>query len=407
MTNNDFLAIDKNSKEANVMHAQQFLHKLLSSAIHIRRLNALSAVVEAAILAKNLSLTTLGRAIHLPIQERSGIQKVNRLFGNEHLLKDYASIFTLISGLLIGNKKNPAVIIDWTKYPNSDDAVIRAAIEIQGRAMTLYEERHSEKSIGNKEVQTSFLMNLRKILPTNCKPLIVTDAGFHNPWFKQILKMGWDYIGRIRGRKIYRPIDDDKFKPCSELHRHATKKVKSLGKMILTKVNQLETYFYLVKFKAKGRKAFACRGKWRSDKDSLDYARSHREPWLLISSLSKRNSAKKIILIYKRRMGIEEAFRDLKSSQYGFGLKEGKTIIKMRRDIILLIAMLASLVVMLVGIVGEKMNLQYQFQSNSIKHRRVLSIFYLGCQIIRKQIKIPISFVWKALRYLPNEVAYD
>jgi hypothetical protein len=67
--------------------------------------------------------------------------------------------------------------------------------------------------------------------------------------------------------------------------------------------------------------------------------------------------------------------------------------------------MLASLVVILAGIAGEKMKLHYQFQSNSIKHRRVLSVFYLGCQLVRKRIKIAISSLWKSFASL--EVAYN
>jgi hypothetical protein len=30
------------------------------------------------------------------------------------------------------------------------------------------------------------------------KPIIVTDAGFKVPWFRQILKLGWDFVGRTR-----------------------------------------------------------------------------------------------------------------------------------------------------------------------------------------------------------------
>lgn len=386
------------------MHVKGFLHKLLSNTIHNGRLKTLSFAVEAAIHTKELSLTKLGRSINLPIQERSGIQKVNRLLGNTKLKDDYLTITKMISTRVVGNKKHPIIIIDWTKYPNSNDAVIRAAVGVAGRAVTLYEERHNEKSIGKRSIQKQFLLNLHKILPINCQPIIVTDAGFHNPWFKQVLDLGWNYIGRVRGKKSYRSTKTGKFIQCKELYRQATKEVKELGQMTLTEKNRLETNFYLIKFPSKRRKAFFTKGKWKSEKDSRDYARSHREPWLLASSLSKRNSGKKVISIYKWRMRIEEAFRDLKSARYGFGLKQVKTLRKIRRDTILLIAMLASLVVTLVGIAGEEMNLHYQFQSNSIKNRRVLSVFYLGCQLIRKKAKIPILSIWKSFALL--EVTY-
>jgi hypothetical protein len=29
-------------------------------------------------------------------------------------------------------------------------------------------------------------------------PIIVTDAGFKVPWFRQLLKLKWDFVGRTR-----------------------------------------------------------------------------------------------------------------------------------------------------------------------------------------------------------------
>lgn len=388
------------------MHAKGFLHKILVPVIHKAQVKVLTEVTTAAIITKKLTLTALGRAIDSPIQERSGIQKVNRLLGNRSLLGEKVPISTAVSTTLIGNRKHAEIIVDWTKYPNSEDAVIRAALAVEGRALTLYEERHPIKKMGNRQIQKFFLKTLKEIIPATCKAIIVTDAGFHNDWFKEILELGWDYVGRIRGIRKYRKPDDSRFILCSNLFRQATEKVKSLGKLVLTRKNPTESYFYLVRGKLKGRKALTRRGKVRRDKDSKSYSRAHREPWLLASSLKSRNAAKKVEHIYSRRMTIEEAFRDLKSSRYGLGLEEGKTKIKERRDILLLIAMLASLIAWVTGLAGEKMKLQYQFQSNSIKHRRVMSLFSLGCQLIRKKTPIALSLIWDLIASLKKEAIY-
>ena len=388
------------------MHVKGFLHKLLDPVIHISRVKSLSEVVNAAIITKGLTLTALGRAIDLPIQERSGIQKVNRLLGNKNLLSDYDCIAKTVSQLLIGNTVHPEIIVDWTKYPNSEDAVIRAALAVEGRALTLYEERHPVKKMGNRKIHTGFLKKLSAIIPIESKPIMITDAGFHNDWFKEILKLGWHYIGRIRGIRKYRTATNKRYILCRNLFKQATEKAKSLGKMVLTRKNPTESYFYLVKSKLKGRKALTKSGKIKRDKDSKAYSRAHREPWLLASSLKGRNAAKKVAKIYSRRMTIEESFRDLKSSRYGLGLDEGKTKVKKRRDILLLIAMLACLIAWMTGVVGEKMKLHYQFQSNSIRHRRVLSLFYLGCQIIKKRMKFNISVIWDIFASLQNEAIY-
>ncbi len=377
------------------MHVKGFLHKLLRSVIPQYRIKVLSEVVLAAICTKQLRLTSLGRAINLPIQERSGIQKVNRLLGNKHLLNERTHIFQKIAALLVPENSCPIIIVDWSKYPNSNEGVLRASLSAKGRALTLYEECHVFKRMGNKTMHRKFLKSLADILPKNCKPIVVTDAGFHNFWFKDVLKRGWNYVGRIRNVKKFRPLNTKTYKQTRELFKKASITPQCLGKMQLTEKNPLDCYFYLMKQKIKGRKALMRNGKIKRDKDSKSYSKSHREPWLLVSSLGGKVAAKRVMRIYEQRMTIEEAFRDLKSTKYGFGLEDGRSRKKQRREVLLLIAMMASLIAWLTGQAGEKRKIQYQFQSNSIKTRRVLSLFYLGCQIIRKKVRIPISTIWE------------
>lgn len=394
----------KKEREAQVMHAKKFLHELLGNVTHKLRKKALVEVVTATINTKKLVLTAIGRAMD-SIQERSGIQKVNRLLGNPHLLMERKKIALRVSDILISNKKHPSILVDWTKYPESKDVVLRASLVAEGRSLTLYEERHSEKKLGNNRAQKRFLKELKEILPPGCKPIIITDAGFHNDWFKEVLTYEWDYIGRIRGMKKFCWAGEDHFFKCSRLFRKATETAKEIGEVVLTKKNPFITHLYLFKGKLKGRKARTKRGKIKHDKDSKNYARAQREPWLLASSLKGRAAAKKVILAYKFRMQIEQEFRDLKSKRYGFGLGESKTRIGNRRSILLLIGMLASLLAWLIGRAGERMGLHYQFQSNSIKTRRVISLVYLGCQLVRKKIGIPAKALWESISLSHEEEA--
>lgn len=46
------------------------------------------------------------------------------------------------------------------------------------------------------------MKKLKAMLAPTCKPIVVTDGGFKVPWFKLIMKLGWDYVGRIRGRTM-------------------------------------------------------------------------------------------------------------------------------------------------------------------------------------------------------------
>ena len=91
-------------------------------------------------------------------------------------------------------------------------------------------------------------------------------------------------------------------------------------------------------------------------------------------------------------MAIEENFRDTKSTKYGFSFDKNETIKPERFTVWLMLAALASLVCWLSGATAEKLKLHYDFQANSYRHRRVLSFFYLGCQIIRKKIELTIDW---------------
>ena len=130
---------------------------------------------------------------------------------------------------------------------------------------------------------------------------------------------------------------------------------------------------------------------------SLDHRKSGQEPWILASSLSGPGIEKKVIKIYKKRMQIEEGFRSLKSSRYGLGFENAYSKKIERIEVLLLIAAVASFIAWLVGWVSEKEKIHYQFQSNTVKKRRVLSLFYLGCQVIKRKIKIKYRLFKEAM----------
>jgi hypothetical protein len=372
------------------MHACTFLHNLLNSSIHKSRLKLLTPMVDALLRTKTLKLTTLGRALDLPIQERNAIRKVDRFLGNTFFQTQSEQIYAKITDRVIGNQMRPYIIVDWTKLPSVNEYAIRAACVAEGRALTLYEEVHPKKLEQNALVHKNFLQRLKKLLPLHCKPIIITDAGFKNPWFRAILNLEWDFIGRVRGLTQYN--DGKGYQLCETLHSRASIKPQYLGEKFLSKKSPLSMSFYTVKCTLKGRKKRCKNGRLCKDKDSKNYSRSYREPWLLVSSMKGYSAAKKIVRLYTSRMTIEEAFRDLKSSQYGLSMERNQTKKRERLIVWLMLAALASLLAWIVGRIGEQLNLHYQFQANSIRHRRVLSFFYLGCEIIRKNIKIPICF---------------
>jgi hypothetical protein len=387
----------RNQKEI-AMHVKGFLHKTFTPVMHKKRISTLSLAVQAALDTQKLSLTGLGREMAHSIQPRSGIRKADRLLGNENLHKERMGIYGILLRSCIGNRPQPWFIVDWSEVPNTSHHILRIAYIAQGRAITIYEEVHPEKKLGNAKVEKNFLQTFAKMLPENCWPVIVTDAGFHNNWFREVLALGWDYVGRIRSGKKYSLNDGKTWHHYTKLFSKATSTPKSLGKAKLCRRNVLETNLYIFKEVRKGRSSLNRAGKKRRDTNTLDHRKSAREGWVLASSLSGRSMAKRVVKIYKKRMQIEEAFRDLKSSRYGLGFEDAYSKKIKRIEILLLIAALASFIAWLVGWIAEQNKLHYQFQSNSIKDRRVLSFFYLGREVIKRRIKISINMLKIAIK---------
>ncbi|ABU71550.1 hypothetical protein VIBHAR_02589 [Vibrio campbellii ATCC BAA-1116] len=76
---------------------------------------------------------------------------------------------------------------------------LRASVSVKGRAVTLYEQAFKYKNYNSPKSHQYFLDKLQSLLPNGCTPIIVSDAGFRNTWFRQVANKGWFWLGRVRG----------------------------------------------------------------------------------------------------------------------------------------------------------------------------------------------------------------
>jgi hypothetical protein len=388
------------------MHATTFLHKLLSPVMHLKRLETLKLMVVAALKERRVSVTGLGRALEGEALEKSNILRSSRFISNAKLYNERWDILQRLVNMVIGTKIRPWILVDWTKIPNTNEYGLRAALVAKGRAIVLYEEVHPKKLEGNRIVHRTFLRRLQQLLGASCSPIMVTDAGFHNPWFSDVKSLGWDYVGRIRGKKRYQKSGEADWPYCRDLFPKATSEGRFVGEVKLCKSGSMATRLYLIKEDKKERISKPVyaknKGKKKGGRTGKEQRASAHEPWLLATSLEGGYSIKKkVFKIYFSRMQIEEGIRDLKSSQYGFSFEKARSTTSERIEILLLIAQLASFIAWVTGWIGEKNKWHYKFQANSIKNRRVLSLFTLGCRIIKKdskKMKIPINIFLNAIK---------
>ena len=118
---------------------------------------------------------------------------------------------------------------------------------------------------------------------------------------------------------------------------------------------------------------------------SRQNARREQEPWLLASNLPQTNwTARQIVGVYRKRMQIEEGFRDVKSLRFGFAFDLHRTRCPRRIEILLLIAALACYALYLVGLQAKTTGRSCHFQSNSIRHKTVLSLWRIGIEYLRR-----------------------
>ncbi len=233
------------------MHASRLLHKQLQKScptIHQKRLATLLLGVTTATHDHAITISSLGRGIDNDVATKHNIKRMDRLVGNKKLVQEREQIYGYLVKQCVGNKMRPIIMVDWSGLSECGAYhFLRASIALEGRALTLYEECHPEKYLYNIKYEKLFLKKLQALLPEGCRPIVLSDAGFRNPWFKCIAELGWDFIGRVRGRTILKLESETQWKHCKLSYASATATPHYLGYGELAKANPVNGHFYLVK----------------------------------------------------------------------------------------------------------------------------------------------------------------
>jgi hypothetical protein len=384
---------------ANAMNAKQVLSKCLSLVtplMHKTLRFSLFAAIESSMNGGSLYITGLGRNITNKAKEKHKIKRVDRLCSNANVHREIEFIYTRMTHLLVGKMKQPIIHIDWSDLDDrKQHFLIRAYLAAQGRSLTLYEEIYPLNKKEKPKTHLLFMTKLKAMLPHDCKPIIVTDAGFRIPWFKQILSLNWDYVGRFRNRTHCKKRSEDDWFPVKNLYVQANSNAKNLGIYHLGEQTAFKSRLVIFKRNAKGRKDKIATGeKARQSKLSRSSAEREKEPWLLATSLCiTKDTAKRIVKIYATRMQIEESFRDVKT---GLKMNDSGTRIMHKLSILLLIACLSQFMLYLLGLAVKAADKHRQYQANSIKHRNVLSNQFIGLRAYKDKSLRLLKSHWRA-----------
>lgn len=386
------------------MYATRLLSQWLGDQTvigHRARAAALLKLVQALLGGAKLSLTQLGRHRAGGAYVKHHIKAADRLLGNQHLHAERDGIYRAIAQTLLAGNKRPVIIVDWSDFEfQRQYLMIKAAVPIGGRAVSLYEQVYPFKQYNSPRTHREFLLALKSILPEGCKPIIVTDAGFRGPWFRAVESHGWDWVGRIRNKIKYYREETGRWRFTDSLYKEATTRIRHIGEVSLSRRHRYRFRMYLVRAYAPslGRP----RRRRSKQPNAGLYRRLHRAPWLLATSLPHgKGSARRIKQLYAQRMQIEETFRDMKSRRWGFGLRYARCNSARRLEVLLLIGALASLVLWLVGLCGRALNWSRRLQANTERRKRVLSTVFIGQQLLlRPHLKLSSAALDDALAEL-------
>jgi len=404
MRSSDQICSPKLIYRSPLMQVMPILHEHLSMPLHkagIRQTKqkALTELTSSLLNNSKLTLTSLGRHMQGQAFVKHKIKRVDRWLSNTALYDQSFEVYQAIFSPMLLKRNELHILIDWSGCCNWTECTLRASLLFDGRSICFYQEVHSTKVQQKPYIHKKFLKNLKKLIPEGCKVILITDRGFQVPWFKAVLAQGWDFIGRISNSHHFQLDEKKSWKPIKELYKSATNKPCYLGKGGIGKSKPLEVNFYSFKDKIKRRKFKKTRNKPFYAQSQKMYKDVHKTPLIIVTSLSL--SAKTAIKAYQGRMQIEQNFRDDKNERWGFGMQYNRSSSKQRIAILLLIAAIASYILMLIGVTAEKMNLHKHFQANTSK-RRVLSLPYLAKQVL---IHLNENFSLKEIEHSYNFIA--
>lgn len=371
------------------MHAKQIVQRFIESQLvgmHAARRRVLVDAVRALIGGHRLSLTRLGRGMLGTGTLKAAIKRVDRLIGHERI-EDEAGLSA--AGLLerLCALGVPLVIaVDWSAVaPGGRFVELRAAVSFlgMGRALTVYQRVYPLRQLGSARVEHALLKQLHRWIEPATAVTVITDAGFRRPWFAQVERLGWNWIGRIR-RGVKLSCDGQDWATAGAWFAHATARAQRWQGCSLTRKAAWPCELVLVRHPPHRRKAYHCPGHGPSAKAARQARLSAAEPWLLAHS-PRLNAYRpdEIVAMYAQRMHIEQCFRDAKSGAFGMGLEIGRSRSALRIHALLLIATIAAFVLWHIGQLAEAEGLHRRFKATTRPNRELsfISLAMLLCQL--------------------------
>lgn len=347
------------------MNGMEAMLWIASVCVGVRKsqVKTLGDLVSIAVQVGRVSLSELGRLL---AEERNGaakhgIKRVWRFTAN-----DGVHVSDIMQGPLAWLfhdrrrwKNHPLLVtFDWSEFRSFH--TLMAAAVIDGRGVPLlwasYEEWVLYKSQNNLE--EGLLRLLKSLLPQWITVIVVADRGFgRTELARTCQQMGFHYVVRIR---------PDVYVECRAFR----------GKLNRLPVKRgTERFLKNVQFRKQNPVRQHVAVCWKKG-----LPKNRDECWFLMTDLAY--SVKKLTELYRRRMTIEELFRDEKNRRHGWALRNTQITRPERFDRLLLILTLAYWLLVGIGLTAlDRYPAGMWCSSNNPK---ACCAFFIGRKMLRR-----------------------
>lgn len=150
------------------MRASQVLQKCLPrslSRMHVLRERALLRSVEALLHGRRLTLMDVARSWPDATRVRAPLKAFDRLLSNRHLHAERTAIDREMARWLLRGPQ-PVIVIDWSDLkPDKSWCLLRAAVPVGGRTLTLLDMVVPGREQGAPGPEKRFLQQLHALVP--------------------------------------------------------------------------------------------------------------------------------------------------------------------------------------------------------------------------------------------------
>lgn len=324
-----------------------FVDTIFGDSMHAKRVGSLADAAFGLLQSEKMLLHKMGAglAIGKSLSKKHATKQIDRLLSNSKF--DIWEQSEQWLHYMIGEREELLFSMDWTDFDDDNQSTIAVnLLSSHGRATPALWKTVNKSSLKNNRAryEDQILSQLKKIIPEKVKVTILADRGFADQKFFEFIEktLMFSYIIRIRGTTY---IYDEKGE--SRLAKAWLKEnghIKCLKNVTVTKTRLPAARFVCTK------------------------QEKMKDAWFIVSNRDDLNGSQ-IVKLYGRRWTIETYFRDLKDQRFGWGFQETHISTPDRRDRLLFISSICTILLTLLGAAGENLGFDKKLKVNTVKTR--------------------------------------